>query len=498
MDLEFSDDMDLFTYLSEMLVLEESLLLSRSAPPTDATSSDVEGKLYLFLRNIPCQKRWYQKLKCKVCFDGFEQTVSLQKTTDGLYSFSEVVILDIYEYYGPSKLRITLQASHKRVYSFTMTLQEVCSRQKRNASTVEPYHANSDDINVSTFPSPLFWQLKEKAEFRPELNNADDLKKNQKPALPFELCLSYVTISSFLDKDKNNFCPILQNGSESIICDALQTLSRNNLLRHALSIRTLDNKIIVAQSSSNSTDDMGCLPLEHAILSGNRGAVDALLRRAGNLCFQTSRKSGRSGMLFSAGESKESSVEARCQNELQACCLINIDAILQQLHSDEWYHIGSPLHVAVVANDAHVLRLLLQFLKKHQSYIVGWPGVSDKPVDSHDGRADGFTPLMLACALGHVACVQVLINSGATLDIAPGPNYLTPLMLACSSGSVETVNMLLSCKSSEESDLFGCSLRCSPNICNADGKNALGKCCILLLLRTSINLVHFSLCRYCC
>ncbi|CAJ1961090.1 unnamed protein product [Sphenostylis stenocarpa] len=54
---------------------------------------------------------------------------------------------------------------------------------------------------------------------------------------------------------------------------------------------------------------------------------------------------------------------------------------------------------------------------------------------------DGITPLLSAVAAGSLACLEILIQAGANVNISAGG--ATPLHIAADNGSLELINCLL-------------------------------------------------------
>lgn len=91
------------------------------------------------------------------------------------------------------------------------------------------------------------------------------------------------------------------------------------------------------------------------------------------------------------------------------------------------------LHVASQRGHAAVLRLLIEAIPE-----VDRAALVDRP-----NEVEGMTPLLLACAAGHVACVRLLLDSGAAPRQRSMSQGATTLMLAARSGSLPCVQLLL-------------------------------------------------------
>lgn len=63
--------------------------------------------------------------------------------------------------------------------------------------------------------------------------------------------------------------------------------------------------------------------------------------------------------------------------------------------------------------------------------------------DAEDKCESKVRPLMLATFGGHLRCVELLLEAGASVNVAHGGNGVTPLMAAAVSGSEAMVSMLL-------------------------------------------------------
>ncbi|XP_073526238.1 uncharacterized protein [Phyllobates terribilis] len=92
-----------------------------------------------------------------------------------------------------------------------------------------------------------------------------------------------------------------------------------------------------------------------------------------------------------------------------------------------------PLASAAESGDLQALRLALDNLE----------GSIDEPLE------DGDTALHLTCLYGHVACVQLLLERGASV-LAKDEDGAIPLHDACASGCIEIVQLLLSRATSPE------------------------------------------------
>jgi ankyrin repeat protein len=95
--------------------------------------------------------------------------------------------------------------------------------------------------------------------------------------------------------------------------------------------------------------------------------------------------------------------------------------------ADQAHHVGeTPLHLAVAAGHAEVIRLLLE------------SGASLNAPEWVDGQ----TPLHYASWRGHAECVQVLLEAGAYKDAATTGGK-TPLYFAVQRGHVDIVRALI-------------------------------------------------------
>lgn len=452
----------------------------------DELSCDIEGKLYVKLNNIHCQhlgKRWYQKLTCFISVDGFEKTVPLkQLCSNGVVQHdTDTVVFDIYEYFGPANITITLQLSQRNRYCYRTTLHHVNSAQSREMTKTPP-----------TYES--FWSVHHKVLLKSADSKFSIMRKATKLSVPCEVTFKYIPVKSFLSEEDNSLRLVVRRGSQEVLCDVLETLSRNNLLRRALGVRSPLYKCDDGGSSSSSMVGGSCLPLEHALLARNTAAVGVLLRRAGNWCFQYVQgpppaappAAAVVGKLSGAGDVEGSpNLE-----EFQARHHHHFPYHVPKQSSCGGSHMGSALHAAIVGGDAECITMVLRFLRRYHANIISWSaGNLAGMLRWVGGRRDGYSPLLLACSLGFTPCIRALIAEGCSLEEASELQHgrLSPLMLACSSGSLEAVVELLSHFNSAESNMsldvaaqqekyhaVGL-MKCSPHATNVDGKQALGK-----------------------
>ena len=54
-----------------------------------------------------------------------------------------------------------------------------------------------------------------------------------------------------------------------------------------------------------------------------------------------------------------------------------------------------------------------------------------------------WSPLHLAAAIGHLKCIEILINAGANVDISSSDNRKTPMHIAALNGRATVVQMLI-------------------------------------------------------
>ncbi|KAH8770916.1 ankyrin repeat-containing domain protein [Diaporthe sp. PMI_573] len=85
-----------------------------------------------------------------------------------------------------------------------------------------------------------------------------------------------------------------------------------------------------------------------------------------------------------------------------------------------------PLQLASVLGDCEVLKILCE----------------RKIEDVDDGNTDGDTALHFAANRGHVECVEVLLEEGASVNLPDGQNR-TPLYAACCSETTKSANRIL-------------------------------------------------------
>ena len=462
----------------------------------DDVFTDIEGKLYIYFKNLRCRgvkKRWYQKFICTIAVNGFEQKISLRASGRDTYDAEEVAIFDIYEYFGPSKISITIQCSSSSKFTYETTLHSICRQQQDNTS-VSNESVESMENHTADFPHELFWKIRDGIVLEQSLSKKRFMNKYP---VTCDAHFTYTDIKSYVAADGHSFRSAVQHGSEEILCDILESLSRNNLLRRALSIRT----------PYNNRDDVGhelskrlYLPLEHALIVQNKKAVEVLLKRCGNWCFQSTSASYdvRNSVKWPETVQQNESIvpnflSRRLYHSSYHICLSRTK-LLPSTYCDSASPIGCAIHAAVIGGDVDSLHMVLRFVSKYHSGIVGWHAENYQDVMNWIGsRTDGYTPLMLACALGRTSCIQLLLREGASLDTASKPYRLTPLMLACSSGSLESVIELMSHLENVDSSFKGnlkakmekntvALMKCSPYAVNIDGKQALGKVCLVEFL----------------
>ena len=76
--------------------------------------------------------------------------------------------------------------------------------------------------------------------------------------------------------------------------------------------------------------------------------------------------------------------------------------------------------------------------------------------NERDSEWGGRTPLHVACSLGHADCVEVLLNSGAAVDVKRDADGWTPLHCSCEKGELDCVKLLLDSGASlEVEDKYG-------------------------------------------
>jgi ankyrin repeat protein len=474
----------------------------------DDITCDVEGKLYIQLKNLKCHKRWYQKFTCILSVGSFEQKIHLRKSSVGCNDAEAVAVFDIYEYFGPATVSISLQlgrVTRKCVYS--TTLHHICSRQE-SRSPLPPLNTAEEGEETlgeeaETPPTQLFWGVHDHILLEPVRSSSSAMGKTHKHGVACEVFFTYTPVKLFVSMEDNNaFRSAVQNAPPEVLCDILETLSRNQFLKHALSLRTsVCEESSTAAAAGGGGGGGGCLPLEHALLARNTAAVRVLLRRAGNWCFQsTPPLERRCGTVQEVGDQANDGVTYSPQSTLAA---VQLPVYLSREHYRAPYQasqslpasvisnhntsIGSALHAAVMGGSEECLGMLLRFVRKYHSHIVNCEPANSHAelVDWAGARSDGYTPLMLACALGRTGCIRLLLAEGASLSAVTEPHRLTPLMLACASGSLVAVAELLS-----HFDMVGSNLnaniraymekdtvnlmKCAPYAANIDGKQALG------------------------
>ena len=89
------------------------------------------------------------------------------------------------------------------------------------------------------------------------------------------------------------------------------------------------------------------------------------------------------------------------------------------------HDLQTPLWIACDVGQVDALRLLLE-----------------KGADVNQADKDGTTPLHLACFKGHVDVARLLLEKGAEVDRAEKQGA-TPLFIACQEGHVDAARLLL-------------------------------------------------------
>eukprot|EP00943_MAST-04B_sp_MAST-4B-sp1_P003974 g3974.t1 len=95
---------------------------------------------------------------------------------------------------------------------------------------------------------------------------------------------------------------------------------------------------------------------------------------------------------------------------------------------------GQPIHIAAIHNDYNQIHYLIE--NKNTEVDVG-------------KKSDGLTALIIACTLGNIESVEMLLKHNADVELM-SKNGITPLMASASLGHVKVVEMLLSAGASPE------------------------------------------------
>ena len=164
----------------------------------------------------------------------------------------------------------------------------------------------------------------------------------------------------------------------------------------------------------------------------------------------------------------------------RACLGGNLSIVKTLLEESEFNGNLSPLHVAVLHGSVEVVRFLIQqdrnevnrptiegFYPLHFAAARGDADVLRALVEidltniNAQIPSTGWTPLMVACALGHIAIVKDLLRCPTIAPNKAAGDGRTPLHLAAEKGFVEVLNALLSVTQTEVSPIM-CTNRRSP------------------------------------
>ncbi|KAL9046432.1 MAG: hypothetical protein Q9214_000728 [Letrouitia sp. 1 TL-2023] len=129
----------------------------------------------------------------------------------------------------------------------------------------------------------------------------------------------------------------------------------------------------------------------------------------------------------------------------------------------------TPLHRAVELGNISIMRLLIsrsadiearspKDYPQSSSASLLRPSASTTSTSTHSSDSEhtrGLTPLLRACALGHLEPVRLLLDRGANIE-ARDPTSLTPLMTASEAAHLPLIDLLLRRRASvQASDDFG-------------------------------------------
>lgn len=110
---------------------------------------------------------------------------------------------------------------------------------------------------------------------------------------------------------------------------------------------------------------------------------------------------------------------------LELLLALNLATDSRSVHGD---HI---LHTACQNNSVECLKRMLDIRKNKQHLAI--------PINNR-----GYAPMHIAAEYGHIECMKVLLEAGASVDFQNPRNKITPLHMAASANQLEMVKFLLS------------------------------------------------------
>ena len=406
-----------------------------------------EGKLVLKISDIDGIvtrifgfKRYCE---CRVTIQSMTQSVRLCGTASLL---DEELIFDIFEYYGAMKIIIVVKSkglfSMSTVGECILNLHDIVLAQEKHDATRSlqgvALHRIHDTPTVACREE--YWGCSKYVPLVPSPSRGAATPMGihlHARYVPLQHCLSCSIRSGRLCGSELHLAA--RYGSAKLMTELVQLLARKSLLRAALSLRE---------------DGGRANPLDTALATGNVRVAKVLLQRAGNLCFLNT--------LYEPSEAPRGPPPLRSRDFIPHGSCVDRSYFSQHQRGTvpagdeggaaEACSYGGAVHAAVHGGVGS-LTLLLRFLRRHSSVVTGWERVQsfEDMVNWRGNRLDSFTPLMLACQLGDVACVRALLQltvpsssqACVKVDCVSSLDGSTALMLACRAGSVDIVNLLL-------------------------------------------------------
>mmetsp|Transcript_15071 Transcript_15071/g.22671 ORF Transcript_15071/g.22671 Transcript_15071/m.22671 type:complete len:800 (+) Transcript_15071:235-2634(+) len=428
-----------------------------------------EGKLIINITDIygliTTRFSFKQSYECIVTVDGSSRKFTVPANSRD--SFNKEFIFDIYEYYGAIKVTFTILRkgffSTSTIGMVSVCLHGIVLSQEKSEAVRGHVDIDAWRNSGSHYPSvcsePYYGCTEILSLVSPQGTSSGAVSlKLRARYVPLSRCIS---LQSLRGDRRSELHHAAVFGSPALVTELVEALGRKNLLRSALALRE---------------DEVGYNALDMALVAGNLPIVRVFLQRAGNLCFQ--------GTGTRLAVPTANSHDAPCDRTASGCTGIPHTSIVDKSFFAKGYRPmvrqqerwkrggGCALHAAIIGGPM-CLKLLLRFLRRYSSVLVGWEGAGSLPsmVNWRKGRADGYTPLMLACALGDAACVKMLLDLKqypnrhggrqgdikasriVSVDTVSELQGETPLMLACTSGCVDVVQLLLNCSTGVEKQL---------------------------------------------
>eukprot|EP01041_Mallomonas_annulata_P004988 gene4988-9967_t len=332
---------------------------------------------------------------CSITMDDITRSITFSPNKD-LNNNPKIIVFDIFEYYGQSPISLSVSYngffSTKYVGSKSITLHDIIMRQDKTEVQKRRLH--------STDASPLhtdYWGCHAMLNLDHPINTSNtntSQKKSNISKFKLHLCARFVPLQKCLmnlsignmrfTHGYNELQYAVSYGTTDVVKDLLDTLSKKTVLRKALNCRSFS----------------GLSVLECAIRHKNKDVIRLLLQRAGSYCFQ--------------GTNKRSS-----------CAL----------------------HHAILSDEVITLQLLLRFLTRYISNVVGWEGFGSIQEALNWRDANDLTPLMLCATRPSTGTSTLmagfLISAGADLSLKTTTKKQNALMLAAKEGSTSICRLLL-------------------------------------------------------